>query len=56
VGDTDGDMQTGKNLGAYTVGVLWGFREEEELTSAGADAVIAHPMELVDLIDTLTKA
>lgn len=56
VGDTDVDMQTGKNLGAYTVGVLWGFREEEELTSAGADAVIAHPMELVDLIDTLTKA
>ena len=53
VGDTDVDMQTGKNLGAYTVGVLWGFRDEEELTDAGADAVISHPMELVDLIDKL---
>ncbi len=55
VGDTDVDMQTGKNLGAYTVGVLWGFRDEEELTQAGADAVIRHPGELIDLIDRLSQ-
>lgn len=49
VGDTDVDMKTGKAAGMYTVGVLWGFRDEQELRSHGADAVIAHPTELLQL-------
>ncbi|MBQ3601082.1 MAG: HAD family hydrolase [Lachnospiraceae bacterium] len=49
VGDTDVDMKTGKGAGAYTVGVLWGFREKEELEVNGADIIIKNPLELVDI-------
>ena len=31
LGDSGTDMQTGKAAGMYTVGVLWGYREKEEL-------------------------
>ena len=47
VGDTNVDMQTGKNSGMFTVGVLWGFRKREELVSNNADAIIEHPLELL---------
>lgn len=40
VGDTNTDMQTGKNAGAFTVGVLWGFRDRKELEDNDADAII----------------
>ncbi len=43
IGDTSTDMLTGKNAGLFTVGVLWGFRDKEELLESGADAIIAHP-------------
>ena len=52
VGDTDTDMQTGKNAGAFTVGVLWGFRDEKELCENGADGIIAHPMELLTYLNS----
>lgn len=47
VGDTNTDMQTGKSAGAFTVGVLWGFRDRAELEENHADAVIEHPLELL---------
>lgn len=50
LGDTDTDMQTARAAGMYAVGVLWGFRPAEELTANGAHALIAHPMELMELI------
>ena len=50
VGDTDCDMQTGKNGGMLTVGVQWGFRAEKELWDNGADHVISHPSELLELL------
>ena len=34
VGDTVVDVTTGKNAGMYTCGVLWGFRDKEELLEA----------------------
>ena len=44
IGDTNVDMQTGKNFGAgLTVGVLWGFRDKDELVSCGADITVSHP-------------
>ena len=46
VGDTATDMNTGKNAGIYTVGVLWGFRGEDELKESGADAIASTPEEL----------
>lgn len=48
LGDTATDMKTGKGAGAFTVGALWGFRERGELEEGGADAIIAHPLQLLD--------
>lgn len=53
IGDTSTDMKTGKSAGLYTVGVLWGFRKRDELEENGADAIISHPSELLDIIDKL---
>lgn len=50
LGDTATDMKTGKNAGAFTVGVLWGFREREELEEAKADALIKSPSELLKFL------
>ncbi len=50
LGDTATDMKTGKGVGAFTVGALWGFRTREELEEAHADAIIAHPLELMEYI------
>ena len=50
VGDTNTDMKTGKNAGMYTIGVLWGFRDREELEKAGADIIVSAPAEILDII------
>ena len=50
VGDTSTDMQTGKNAGMFTLGVLWGFRGADELLANGADALIEHPSQLCDYV------
>lgn len=47
VGDTSTDMKTGTGAGMFTVGVLWGFRERQELVENGADIVIERPEELL---------
>ena len=48
IGDTSVDILTAKNMGAaLAVGVLWGFRTEDELAAAGADRVISEPAELI---------
>lgn len=49
IGDTGTDMKTGTAAGMYTVGVLWGFREREELEATGAMAVIEDPMALCEI-------
>ena len=46
-GDTITDMETGKNAGLYTVGVLWGFRDYEELKKGNPQAIISHPSEIL---------
>lgn len=50
VGDSGVDMRTGKNLGAYTIGVSWGYRTKDELESDGADVIIDEVDELVKII------
>ena len=49
-GDTDVDMDTARNARAFAVGVLWGFRPEEELVAHGADILLTHPMELFEKV------
>lgn len=50
VGDSDVDALTGKNSGAFMVGVLWGFRDERELMENGADVVISEPSQILSYI------
>lgn len=50
IGDSGVDMQTGKRLGAYTVGVSWGFRPKSELQEQGADVIIDKVDELCKII------
>lgn len=51
LGDTAVDMQTAVGAGFYPVGVLWGFRQEAELRENGARTIIAHPLDLLELLD-----
>ena len=51
IGDTGTDMETGKNANLCTVGVLWGFRDKEELLQNGADFIIEKPCQLLDCIN-----
>ncbi|MFA7076049.1 MAG: HAD family hydrolase [Candidatus Izemoplasmatales bacterium] len=50
VGDTEIDIQTSKNAGFLSVGVLWGFRKKEELLQAGSDVIVENPLDIMRLI------
>lgn len=50
LGDTGTDMKTGKIIDAFTIGVTWGFRGIDELNENGADAIINHPMEILEYL------
>lgn len=50
IGDTHTDMETAVAAGMFPVGVLWGFRTEEELKTAGAAEVVRRPEELLSLL------
>ena len=54
IGDSNVDMLTAQNAGIDSCGVLWGFRDEKELTQAGANHLIAKPLQLLSLFDTTT--
>ena len=53
IGDTATDMETGKRANLYTIGVLWGFRDYRELKESGADMIIEHPSEIVDIVKNM---
>lgn len=53
IGDTNTDMETGNAAGMHTVGVLWGFREKEELVECGAEFIVSEPLEILRIIKTL---
>ena len=50
LGDTPVDMETARSAGMVAVAAEWGFRSKEELLAAGADHVITHPTELLNLL------
>ena len=50
LGDTATDMKTAVAAGCFPVGVLWGFRTEEELRDNGARAIVKEPLEVLDLL------
>lgn len=53
IGDTGTDMQTAVNSGIKSVGVLWGFRSEEELKEFGAEYIVSKPDEIIKLIKNI---
>lgn len=52
VGDTSVDIETALNSGAVSLGVLWGFRTEDELRGAGANYIVNKASEILEIIDT----
>ena len=50
IGDSNVDIQTGRNAGIHTIGCAWGFRGRSELEAAGAEFVIDKPEEIVSII------
>lgn len=51
VGDTSTDMETGIAAGIDTVGVLWGFRDEEELGSYHPRYLVRKPQEIMTIAE-----
>lgn len=51
VGDTMVDMQTAVNAKMIGIGVLWGFRDEDELMSNGATFIVEHPLDILDIVN-----
>ena len=51
VGDTIVDMETGENAGVETVGVLWGFRDREELQRGRANYIVSVPNEILAIAE-----
>lgn len=51
LGDTRTDMETALNAELYPVGVLWGFRDKEELLKTGALAVLERPFDLLPILE-----
>ncbi len=51
LGDTAIDMETAGEAGMLPVGVSWGFRDEAELRSAGAHAIVSTAEEIQALLE-----
>ena len=50
VGDSNVDMFTAARAGMLGCGAVWGFRGEQELREAGANVLLQHPLELLNVI------
>ena len=50
IGDRRHDIEGGKACGLESVGVLYGYGTEQELTEAGADHIIRTVAELEDYL------
>lgn len=55
VGDSGMDMAAAKNSGCLAVGVLWGFRESQELNENGADYILNNTSQITELIRKLNN-
>lgn len=50
-GDSSVDILTAHNANLKCIGVTWGFRELDELESAGADYIAHSPEEIIKFLD-----
>lgn len=51
IGDSEVDIQTGKNAQIYTIGVAWGYRDRSVLVRERADAIVEHASQLIEEIE-----
>ncbi|MBW4775680.1 HAD family hydrolase [Prevotella histicola] len=49
IGDSDVDIMTAKNSGLPCLSVLWGFRDKEFLIEHGANNLIEHPLDILNV-------
>ena len=50
VGDSGVDMLTAANAGLESAGVLWGFRDKDELIANGAHIICGKPADLLPIV------
>ena len=50
LGDDKRDIEAGRAAGMTTMAVTWGYEGEHELSTWGADHVLAHPNELLAML------
>ncbi len=55
VGDSGMDMATAKNSGCTALGVLWGFRKEDELLQNGADYLLKETKQIVEIVKEINN-
>jgi phosphoglycolate phosphatase len=53
IGDTSYDMAMARAAGVTAIGVTWGYHEADELLSAGAHHIAAHPSEILEFTKAL---
>ncbi len=53
VGDSGVDMETARNSGTHSIGVLWGFRKKEELQINGGEYIVTAADEIIKIINKL---
>lgn len=51
IGDSMVDMITAKNAGIDSIGVLWGFRNYEELSKYGATYIISEAKKILSIVN-----
>jgi len=56
VGDSIWDMKSARELNVFAVGTTSGYSSAKELTQAGANCLISSPLDLITLVEELTKA
>lgn len=52
IGDSSVDMDTARNAGVQSIGVLWGYRTREELEEHGAGRLADAPSDLISMLCT----
>jgi phosphoglycolate phosphatase len=50
VGDSGIDMAFAVNSGMTGLAVLWGYRSEQELIQNGAQKLVSHPRQILELL------
>jgi phosphoglycolate phosphatase len=51
IGDTTYDMQMAAQASVRSIGVTWGYHEKHELISSGANHIVNHISEIIELVN-----